>query len=211
MKIYWLGHASFRIETEGKNVYIDPYILPQNSPLADIILITHEHFDHLDKEKIGEIKKPETVIVGNENVAKALGESMFVLDYWESTELHGVSVFAVPAYNPQKEFHPKGLGCGFVVEAEGKRIYHAGDTDLIPDMVKLQKIEVALLPIGGTYTMDINDAVEAALIIKPKIVVPMHYNTLEGLEADVEEFKRKLHERSEGIRVETARTQPLEL
>ncbi len=210
MKIQWLGHATFRIETKGKMIYIDPYILPKNSPLADIILITHDHFDHLDKNKIGEIRQPRTVFVGNKKTAAAFGEPMTVLDFWEDEDIDGIKVTAVPGYNPNKRFHQKGDVSGFVVESEGKRVYHAGDTDLIPEMEKLENIDVALLPIGGTYTMDMKEAVEAALIIRPKIVIPMHYNTIGGTEADPEEFKKMLQERS-SIEMETAHENGIEI
>ncbi|NOX71330.1 MAG: MBL fold metallo-hydrolase [Candidatus Micrarchaeota archaeon] len=210
MKIRWLGHDTFLIEAGGKVIYIDPYVLPVNSPLADIILVTHEHFDHLNKEKIGEIRKPDTIFVCNKSVASQLEGDKHVLEYFEKTDVGNITVECVPAYNPVKKYHPKGFGCGFVLEADGKRVYHAGDTDLIPEMEKLENVDVALLPIGGTYTMNIDEAIDAALIIRPRIVVPMHYGTLEGLDADPEEFKEKIESQS-SIIVDLAKDKPLEL
>jgi len=209
MKIQWLGHATFRIETKGKIIYIDPYVLPKNSPLADMILITHDHFDHLDKGKIGEIRKPGTVFVGNKKTAKSFGE-ITIIDYWETKDFNGIKVTAVPGYNTNKRFHQKGNVSGFILESEGKRVYHAGDTDLIPEMNKLENIDVALLPIGGTYTMDMEEAVEAALIIRPEMVIPMHYNTIQGTEANPEEFRRMLSENS-SILIETAYPNGIEI
>jgi len=209
MKIQWLGHATFRIETNGKVIYIDPYVLPKNSPLADIILITHDHFDHLDINKIGEIRQPGTVFIGNQKTADSFGE-ITVLGYWETKDIEGIKVTPIPGYNPNKQFHPKGDVSGFVLESEGKRIYHAGDTDLIPEMNKLENIDVALLPIGGTYTMDMEEAVEAALIIRPKMIIPMHYNTIQGTEANPEEFRKLLQKRS-SIEMEIAYNNPIEI
>ena len=101
----------------------------------------------------------------------------------------GVIIKAVPAYNLNKEFHPKGYGVGFVIELSGKCIYHAGDTDFIPEMKNLQNIDIALLPVGGTYTMNAEQAVEAAELIKPKIAIPMHYGSIVGSISDAETFK----------------------
>lgn len=211
MKIQWLGHSTFLIRTLGKNIYIDPYILPKNSPLADIILITHAHFDHLDKGKIGEIRKPGTVFICNKKTSEELsGYGAKVIEYWESVDALGMKVTAVPAYNPKKNFHYKGDACGFVIEAEGKKLYHAGDTDLIPEMTKLDNIDVAMLPIGGTYTMDVDEAVEASLIIRPRFVIPMHYNMIQGTEADPDEFKQKV-ENSSDIEVKFANNDILQL
>lgn len=209
MKIQWLGHASFRIETKGKIIYIDPYVLPKNSPLADMILITHDHFDHLDIGKIGEIRKPGTIFIGNEKTARSFRE-ITVVDYWKTKDFNGIKVTAVPGYNPNKKFHQKGDVSGFVLESEGKRIYHAGDTDLIPEMNRLENIDVALLPIGGTYTMDMGEAIEAALIIRPGTVIPMHYNTIQGTEANPEEFRKMLQGRSD-IVMETAYGKSIEV
>ena len=180
LKIIWLGHAGFRIEAGGRVVYIDPYQIT-NGPKADLILCTHSHFDHQDEKSIKALSKEETeVLIGGENIKEG-----------EEKQISEIKVKAVPAYNLKKHFHPRGAGVGFVIEITGKKIYHAGDTDVIPEMENLKdQIDLALLPIGGTYTMDIKEAVEAVKMIEPKIAVPMHYGTLKETIADPEEFKK---------------------
>lgn len=192
MKIKWLGHASFRIETSGKVIYIDPFVVPAGSPPADIILVTHDHFDHCDPAKIKDITSEKTRIVTTKKAAEKLSGNIKIVKPGDSFEITGVRINAVYAYNLSKPFHHKGDCVGFVVEAEGKRIYHAGDTDFVPEMNSLQGLTVALVPIGGTYTMDLDEAVRAVSAMKPKIAIPMHYNYLEGLKADAAKFKIKV-------------------
>lgn len=198
MKIKWFGHASFLIKTQGKNIYIDPFVLPKNSELADLILVTHDHYDHCDKTKVREIRVEKTEIVTMYQAAAKLGNSPRIVKPWDLVDVGFAKVRAVPSYNLHKPYHPKETGLGFVIEAEGKKIYHAGDTDFIPEMESLTGINVALLPIGGTYTMDTNEAVRAALVIKPGIAIPMHYNYLEGLKANAAEFKQRVEQESKG-------------
>ena len=172
-------------------MYIDPYVLDSDPQKADIIVVTHDHFDHCSPEKIQQICTEATVIVGPSSCqSKLQGFNFRPLNVSEEIEIKGVKIKAVPAYNIGKPFHPKGSGIGVVITLDGKKIYHAGDTDFIPEMAELKDIDVALLPIGGTYTMDVEDAARAANVIKPKIVIPMHYNYLEGLEKDPREFEK---------------------
>jgi len=210
MKITWLGHASFRIETSGKTIYIDPYVLPKGSPPADIILITHDHYDHCDPSKVGEIRKGDTKIITTEKAASKLSGDIRVVKPGDSFEIEGIRIYAVDAYNLSKPFHPKGEGVGFIVESEGKRIYHTGDSDFIPEMSSLQGLTAVLIPIGGTYTMGTDDAVKAILTMKPRIAIPMHYNFLEGLEADANEFREKVESQSE-TKVEILEGRELEI
>jgi len=188
LQLVWLGHACFKIKNNELVIYIDPFQI-EDGEKADIILITHDHYDHCSPKDIRKITKEDTIIVCNEACAKKLNKEVKIIKENESIEVLGVTIKAVPAYNTEKEFHPKGYGLGFVIELGGKRIYHAGDTDFIPEMKNLQNIDVALLPVGGTYTMNAEQAVEAAELIKPKIAIPMHYGSIVGSANDAETFK----------------------
>ncbi|MCD6227099.1 metal-dependent hydrolase [Candidatus Micrarchaeota archaeon] len=183
------GHASVMIKG-SKTIYIDPYVLPDNPEKADIVIFTHKHYDHCADPK--KILKNDTVTVGADCKYAQVNVSP-----GDIKEINGVKLEFVHAYNIDKKFHPKGMGTGVIVNIDNARIYHAGDTDVIPEMKDLKNIDIALLPIGGTYTMNINDAVEAVGHIKPKVVIPIHYNTFDGIEADPNEFKRKVEEKYE--------------
>ncbi len=210
MKITWFGHASFKIETSGKRIYIDPYVLPQGSPLADIILITHDHYDHCEPSKVNEIKTEKTQIVTTAKAAGKLSGEIKTVRPGDSLEIEGIRIRTVPAYNLAKHFHPKGDGEGFIIKSERKKVYHTGDTDFVPEMSSFQGLTVVLVPIGGTYTMGIDEAVKAVLAIKPKIAIPMHYNFLGGLEADANDFKKKVESQSE-TKVEILEGRELEI
>ncbi len=197
MVIIWYGHATFVIQTAGKTIYIDPYADdPQEK--ADVILISHSHFDHSKSENIIKARTAHTrILTSIENVANIAGAEP--VEAGDITQIGEESYYAVEAYtiskfrSPGIPFHPKGFGLGWIIEAEGKRIYHAGDTDVISEMGELGRIDVALLPIGGIYTMSWQEAVEAVKIIKPKQVIPMHYNTPTiGIEADPKDFQESV-------------------
>lgn len=194
VEITWLGHATFKIKKDIV-IYIDPYVVPEEAEKADIILSTHGHFDHCDKEAIEKISKEETVVVAPEDCAKKFKNGRSV-NAGDVLEIKGVKIEVVHAYNKNKPFHPKGSGFGYIVEVGGLRIYHAGDTDFIPEMRDV-KADIALLPVGGTYTMDMKEALEAVLAIKPKYVVPMHYGYLKETKADPEKFKKMVEEKSD--------------
>lgn len=187
--IHWLGHDSFRLEGEV-TIYIDPWKLPPNSPKADIILVTHEHYDHCSPEDVAKIQKADTVIVTIPAAARKLKGEVKAVKPWDKITVKGVEVEAVPAYNIDKPFHPKEAGhVGFIVNLGGKRIYHAGDTDFIPEMKGL-KVDIALLPVSGTYVMTADEAAMAADAIKPEVAIPMHYGEIVGSEKDAERFKK---------------------
>ncbi len=186
--IHWLGHASFKLTGE-KIIYIDPYEISETEK-ADIILITHTHHDHLSMDDIEKIRKLDTVIFAPEDARSKLSDFKPVKPY-QFFNVGKIKIETVPAYNLDKEFHPEEKNwVGYVIEINGQRIYHAGDTDLIPEMSELKDIDVALLPIGGTYTMDVTEALQAVNIIAPKIAIPMHYGKLSGTKMDAEKFKQ---------------------
>lgn len=188
VEITWLKHAGFRIK--GSVVlYIDPYEIDEELEKADIILVTHDHFDHLDMKSIRKLSKGDTLIV-HPSGCVVEGYESCSLSVGDVVSVRGVEIKAVPAYNIDKPYHKKGECVGYVVNIDGVKIYHAGDTDRIPEMKEIE-VDVALLPIGGTYTMDVNEAVDATKDIKAKVFVPMHYGEI-GLKADPEEFKRKV-------------------
>ncbi len=186
--IHWLGHASFKLTGE-KIIYIDPYEISETEK-ADIILITHTHHDHLSMDDIEKIRKLDTVIFAPEDAKSKLSDFKSVKPY-QFFNVGKIKIETVPAYNLDKEFHPEEKNwVGYVIEFDKQRIYHAGDTDLIPEMSELKDIDVALLPIGGTYTMDVTEALQAVNIIAPKIAIPMHYGKLSGTRMDAEKFKQ---------------------
>jgi L-ascorbate metabolism protein UlaG (beta-lactamase superfamily) len=194
-----LGHASFKINVEGKTIYIDPYA-GEYMEKADVILVTHSHSDHCDVSKISKIRGSETTIFAPSDCVSGIGGSVKSLNPKEKAVIACITVEAVQAYNnkryrsPGVPYHPRGLGVGYLITTEGKTVYHAGDTDFIPEMreLKSKNIDLALLPSGDTYTMDNPDAVEATLAINPKIVVPMHV-----WDTDPEEFRKAVEEKSQ--------------
>ncbi|MDZ7333195.1 MAG: MBL fold metallo-hydrolase [candidate division KSB1 bacterium] len=188
--IHWLGHDSFRIEDQGKNIYIDPWKLSSKAVPADYILVTHSHYDHFSKADIDKIKIPQTKLVGPTDVVKQLGSNAIALTPHQEIKLDQLSIRAVPAYNIGKKFHPRENNwIGFVITlSDGTKIYHAGDTDFIPEMKRL-KVDIALLPVSGTYVMTADEAIEAANAFQPKIVIPMHFGDIVGDQHDAEKFK----------------------
>ncbi|MGD8762308.1 MAG: MBL fold metallo-hydrolase [Desulfobacteraceae bacterium] len=189
-KINWLGHDGFRIDAD-KTIYIDPYQI-SDGPEADLILITHEHFDHCSPEDVAKIQHSGSVIVTEKDSAPKLSGDVRVVNVGESLSIDNIQIEAVPAYNTNKDFHPKSKGwLGFIIDIDGVKVYHAGDTDFIPEM-KDFNTDIALLPVSGTYVMTADEAVEAALAIDPKIAIPMHYGAIVGGGDDATKFKDAL-------------------
>ncbi len=177
MRIHWIGHACFKVTIKGGQViYFDPYEINEKSNDATLILCSHDHYDHANESSIENIFNPTATLLCPKNcVAKLKKYNAKGLDPGEQLDVAGIKVKDVPAYTPTKNFHPKSnKWVGFLVTAEGKVVYHAGDTDFIEEFKQLPPIDVALLPVGGTYTMDLAEAAKAVAIIQPKITVPMH-------------------------------------
>jgi L-ascorbate metabolism protein UlaG (beta-lactamase superfamily) len=197
IKVHWLGHDSFVLQG-SKTVVFDPF-KARGSYKADLLLISHEHFDHLSDDDIGRFTNASTTIVASmmceEPLSKYSQEKRF-LEPGSKIEVKGVRIEAVPAYNinkfrePGKVFHPKeDRKVGYVVTLDGVRFYHAGDSDATPEMKALD-VDVAFLPVSGTYVMTAEEAAEAAKWMKAKVVVPMHFGTIVGDRRDAEKFKR---------------------
>jgi L-ascorbate metabolism protein UlaG (beta-lactamase superfamily) len=202
--IKWLGHASFAItDLNGKKIYfIDPYHLPESVvDKADLIFITHAHHDHLSLGDIDRILKPETIVVATRDSLETLkiGDSQkFPVEPNREYEVDSIKFETVPAYNvdPDKQsFHPKSNNwVGYILDVNNVRIYHAGDCDFMPEMKEFssKNLDIAMLPIGGQYTMDVDEAIQAANAIKAKTTIPMHYRGLlkeKSKEAE-EKFKK---------------------
>lgn len=194
MKITWLGQASFKIQADGKVIYLDPFAGEDYSEAADIILVSHSHFDHCDGDKVKKIRVDSTRMFTPADLVPRFDSEK--VEAGDSFDVEGIRIWVVKAYNVNKDFHPQGFGVGYVLFLEGKKVYFAGDTDLIPEMDEME-VNIALLPIGGTYTMDYKEAAEAAKRVKCKIAIPMHYGYgIVGTPEDADHF-RELVERED--------------
>ena len=191
-KLHWLGHDSFRFDGPPV-IYFDPWRLEGQMPVADLVLVSHEHHDHCSPDDVQAISGPNTVIVANAGSRPKLPEAQVVRPR-DRLIVAGVEIEAVPAYNVNKFrspgvfFHPQEAGhVGYIVTVEGVRLYHTGDTDQIPEMENLD-CDIALLPVSGIYVMTAEEAAGAARAIRPQIVVPMHYGSGIGTAGDGQRF-----------------------
>ncbi|MBU2561834.1 MAG: MBL fold metallo-hydrolase [Nanoarchaeota archaeon] len=197
VEITWLGHSGFRITDvlENRVLYIDPYQVGKADP-ADAILITHSHYDHCSIEDLKKISTPKTVIIAPPDCqSKFQGKidmrTSVIITPGKSIVMGNIHVEAVPAYNTDKNFHPKANEwVGYIIGINSKRIYHSGDSDAIPEMSKLHKIDVALMAVSGTYVMTAEEAAKAVETFKPKLAIPMHYGAIVGDSNDAEKFKK---------------------
>ncbi|HQE79774.1 MAG TPA: MBL fold metallo-hydrolase [Syntrophorhabdaceae bacterium] len=189
--IHWLGHDTFKI-TVDKTIYIDPFKI-KSKDTADIVLITHGHHDHCSPEDIGKITGPKTLIITPQSCAEKISGNIKVVKREDNLDINGITIEVVPAYNVNKQYHPRSAdGVGYIFDIKGIKIYHAGDTDRIPEMKGFRKINIALLPVSGKYVMTAEEAVLAALDIKPDIAIPMHYGAIIGSISDAQRFSEGL-------------------
>ena len=197
-KITVNAQSSIRINAEkaGKIIYFDPFKITDAANDADIIFITHEHFDHFNPEDIAKVRKDSTIFVIPAQMEKTVTDSgisrdkLVMLTPDTKTEVCGIPVETVPSYNISKQFHPKNNEwLGYIVTLDGQRIYVAGDTDATPEAKSLS-CDIAMIPIGGHFTMDFREAAELIKEMKPKTVIPTHYGDVVGSPGDGESFRK---------------------
>jgi L-ascorbate metabolism protein UlaG (beta-lactamase superfamily) len=192
-RLVWYGHASFRITAgSGAALYFDPYQIPAGQPAADLILISHEHYDHFDPDSLEALRGPETTVIVPEPMATAGLTGLASGRTWQRGPFQ---ILAVPAYTPEKPYHPRAKNwLGYVVTVDGVRVYHAGDTDHIPEMKDFEA-DIALLPVGGKYTMNPQEAARAARDLQAGLYIPMHYGSVVGNSGDGAQFASLIPER----------------
>lgn len=200
INLEFLGHSGFLITTETKKIIIDPYNISDNVPKANLILITHSHYDHCSIKDIEKVVQEGTTIVvpadAQSKITKIPGVEMQIIEPGDELDLNNMKIEAIPAYNVDKEFHPKREGwIGYVIKLDNVIIYHAGDTDKIPEMRNLTGYGkrgnefVALLPVSGKFVMDAEEAAEVASMLSPDLTIPMHYGAgVAGTLEDAETF-----------------------
>jgi L-ascorbate metabolism protein UlaG (beta-lactamase superfamily) len=197
----WLGHAAFRIRLGRATVYIDPYRISEDAPPADLILITHGHYDHFSPQDVERLSGRDTWLVGPAAVAERVSGQVHRIGPGETIDdelVRGLHISAVAAYNTSKRdpdgnpFHPRDAGwVGYALNVRGERLYHSGDTDVIPEMDSVTGVDVALLPVSGVYVMTAQEAAEAARRLQPRVAVPMHWGSHIGTEHDARTFAAK--------------------
>ena len=199
-----LYHSSIRINKE-KIIYIDPFKINKNYNDADIIFITHDHYDHYSEEDIDKvINENTTIIIPDELLTKLLRKginknAIITVEPNKNYMVQGIKFETISAYNTNKTFHPKENGwVGYIIIINGIRYYIAGDTDITEENRQV-KCDVAFVPVGGTYTMDFKEAASLINEIKPKIAIPIHYGSIVGTEQDAIDFIRLLHPEIKGI------------
>ena len=193
-KIDVFTHSSIRIRGEKYTVYIDPFNIKSETKDADFILVTHDHYDHFSVEDIKRVSNGKSILVVPVKMSEKAREAASLVgricevEAGNSYNIDGLEFTTVPAYNNLKPFHPKSAGwVGYIVNVDGKRVYIAGDTDLTKEN-KTVKCDIALVPVGGTYTMDAKKAAELVNCIKPETAIPTHYGSIVGEEADADVF-----------------------
>ncbi len=211
IELNWLGHAGFLIKN-SKIIYIDPYKIQEGLPKADLIFITHSHYDHCSVSDMQKIVQEGTKIIMPADCQSKITRfsvpiKMEIIEPNQEFDIGEIKVSTLPAYNVDKHFHPKDEGwVGYLIKINNVLIYHPGDSDIIPEMQKLTgykkpgKEFIAFFPVGGRFTMNAEEAAEAAKLIKPTLAIPMHYGSIVGSDDDAQEFKELCEENN--IKVE---------
>jgi L-ascorbate metabolism protein UlaG (beta-lactamase superfamily) len=187
--IQFLGHASLKIKLEGKTIFVDPWKIKEEKDKADIILVTHPHYDHYSEIDIKKIAKDTTILLScKEVVSQTSVKNKRVLLPFEETKIDDITVQGFPAYNINKPFHPKSNNwLGFVIKHKNVSIYIAGDSDVTEEAKQL-KVNIMILPVGGTYTMTDKEAAELVNLTKPDLAIPIHYGDIVGSIQNAENF-----------------------
>lgn len=201
LSIDHIGHDCFLVSDGKINIYFDPLKIQNDAPKADYIFVSHEHFDHFSFDDIRKILKDSTILfmnqMTNEELDDMIDNKVVIMSPGDSIEYNGIKIDAVPAYNinkfrePGKVYHPKeDKKLGFIVAFKGVKMYHTGDTDLIPEMTNLKSknIDLLFIPVSGTYVMTPSEAIEAAAVINAAVSIPMHYGIIVGERKQAEEF-----------------------
>lgn len=201
ISIEWFGHDAFRLHCAEKVIYIDPFNVPAQSAKADIIFVTHEHFDHCSLDDIKKIATQNTTIVTilecQSKISKLMFKKFVLVEPNKDYVIDGIQFSTIPAYNinkfrsPNVQFHPKTDNhVGYIMTIANKKIYHSGDTDATPEMQSLKNIDIALVPVSGTYSMTADEAADAVNTFLPKCAAPMHWGSIVGSRADAERFRQ---------------------
>lgn len=187
--ITWYMNSCIQIKG-SKTIYFDPYGVTEDAPKADFVLTTHPHIDNYSLNNINQIMdKNSEIFLTNDAEALIMEGKVTTVVPFETYERDSLIIRTIPAYNINSDYHPKEKDwVGYIIELDGITYYHAGDTDLIPEINDIENIDVAMLPIGGIYTMDKDQAIEAVKIIKPKVVIPIHFGMIVGSYDDAEYF-----------------------
>jgi L-ascorbate metabolism protein UlaG (beta-lactamase superfamily) len=193
--IVWYQQSAMRIDAGGMHIYIDPYHVPEGQPRADVILISHDHGDHLSPDDIERVKSDDSAIYANPTAAEKLGSGVTVLRPGDSTSYGTLKIRAIPAYTTTKRrpsgeaTHPKeSEHLGLILEVDDLTFYAAGDTDVIPEMESVGPVDYAFLPVSGKFVMTADEAAEAARIVQPSVAIPVHYGAMVGSIDDARRF-----------------------
>lgn len=213
MKIDYLGHSGFLIQSENKRIVIDPFNVSSGIEKADLILITHTHYDHCSIKDIMALAKPGTMIAvpvdAQSKITKVENVEMHIVEVGDKLEFGNIKVEVLPAYNVNKDFHPKKEGwLAYLVKINNVIIYHAGDSDNIPEMNKLSGYGkqgnefIVLLPVSGVYVMNAEEAAEVASFLNPSLAIPMHYGSgVAGTEDDAKRFVELCKEKNVNAKI----------